>query len=465
MEYSSPILFLQRTSSLQIFPVCLVSLRANPSLLIKLGLTDTNIPRVRAARSYLKKRDFTIVAHTNTQAGDDPGFNRNVRTCHRLKRNDNVAVVITQADKVTNKKVSARIPYLLDETGRLEVIDTHLQLIKIELTKVQHLIKASRGPNNPDNGLIVELRHKEALYKIHIKHAEILKKEIAVAARNRFKPMMKREHLNKIIIATRETSPNQIRQAKKDLWTIQVLETVLRQTGLPQLASTPSFGARGRGRRPSARVPTGIKIFLMLLRSALDNLCNNGSKVLQDEMTQHMVDVLEQMGSDVRACLDSNQHGVLREFFDNMQKCGKDIEVNLKLARKRVGTERMQTIYGLAYHAPTTKQNRTKYSARTNVFKSVPLVPKIGPYMELKEYIESPVDTHLQSVEAKLLENCETVFSNILHDFENVRPRRRDETPGAMKRRYALGKVVEEAKATFNTDVRAKLLEYGLRLD
>jgi hypothetical protein len=83
----------------------------------------------------------------------------------------------------------------------------------------------------------------------------------------------------------------------------------------------------------------------------------------------------------------------------------------------------------------------------------------------LKEYIESPVETHLQSVEAKLLEKCETVFSNILQDFENVRPRRRDDTPGATKRRYALGKVVEEAKATFNTDVRAKLLEYGLRLD
>jgi hypothetical protein len=43
MKYSSLILFLQRTSSLQIFPICLVSLRANPSPLIKLGLTDTNI--------------------------------------------------------------------------------------------------------------------------------------------------------------------------------------------------------------------------------------------------------------------------------------------------------------------------------------------------------------------------------------------------------------------------------------
>lgn len=77
----------------------------------------------------------------------------------------------------------------------------------------------------------------------------------------------------------------------------------------------------------------------MLLRPALDNLCENGSKVLQDEMTKHMVDILEQMGSDVRACLDSNQHGVLREFFDNVQKCGKDIEVILKLACKRFGTE------------------------------------------------------------------------------------------------------------------------------
>jgi hypothetical protein len=85
--------------------------------------------------------------------------------------------------------------------------------------------------------------------------------------------------------------------------------------------------------------------------------------------------------------------------------------------------------------------------------------------MELKEYIESSVDTHLQEVEDKLLDKCETVFDNILHDFENVCPRRPDDTPGATKRRHALGKVVEDAKATFNFDVRAKLLECGLKLD
>ena len=68
---------------------------------------------------------------------------------------------------------------------RLGAIDTHVQLIKIEQTKVQHLLKASRSSNNTDNGLVAELRHKEALYKLHIKHAEILQKQIAVAARNR----------------------------------------------------------------------------------------------------------------------------------------------------------------------------------------------------------------------------------------------------------------------------------------
>lgn len=127
--------------------------------------------------------------------------------------------------------------------------------------------------------------------------------------------------------------------------------------------------------------------------------------------------------------------------------------------------KRTQAIYGLAYHAITTKQNRTKHSVRTNVFKSALLVPKIGPYIELKEYIESSVDSYLQGVETKLLEKCETVFSNILHDFENVCPRRPDDTPGATKRRHALGKVVEEAKAAFNTDVKAKFQECDLKLD
>ncbi|KAF3038387.1 hypothetical protein E8E11_002295 [Didymella keratinophila] len=196
-------------------------------------------------------------------------------------------------------------------------------------------------------------------------------------------------------------------------------------------------------------------------------------------MTQHVVDLLEQIGSDVRACLDSNQHGAFSEFFENMQNYGKDVEVTLKLACKKFGSEvqhvvfnaitpfvkRMQAIYGIAYHANTTKQNHTKHSARTNVFKSAFLEPKIGPYMELKEYIESSVDTHLQEVVVKLLDKCETVFGNILHDFENVCPRRPDGTPGVTKRRHALGKVVEEAKATFNTDVRVKFLERGLKLN
>jgi hypothetical protein len=92
--------------------------------------------------------------------------------------------LLTLPQRIANKK-SARIPYLLDETARLEAIDRHVQLIKVEQNKVQHLLKASKGSNNADRGLLPELLHKEGLYKIHVKHAEILKKQIAVAARNR----------------------------------------------------------------------------------------------------------------------------------------------------------------------------------------------------------------------------------------------------------------------------------------
>jgi ABC-type lipopolysaccharide export system ATPase subunit len=62
------------------------------------GLTDTNAHRVRAARLYLRKCDFIFIAHTNTRAGDDPTFKNNIKACHRLKRNGNIAVVITQSD-------------------------------------------------------------------------------------------------------------------------------------------------------------------------------------------------------------------------------------------------------------------------------------------------------------------------------------------------------------------------------
>ncbi|KAF1922570.1 uncharacterized protein M421DRAFT_96727 [Didymella exigua CBS 183.55] len=219
------------------------------------------------------------------------------------------------------------------------------------------------------------------------------------------------------------------------------------------------------------------------LRPVLDNLCDTESKALQEEMTQPVVDLLEQMGSDIRACLDSNQHGAFREYFENMQKYEKDIEVTLKLACKKYGSEvqhivfnamtnsntnpfvkKMQTIYGLAYHATKTKHNHRLHSARTHVFDSTLLVPRLGPYMGLKEYLESLIEVRLQEVESKLLEKCDTVFGNVLHDFENMCPRRPDDTTGATKRRYALGKVVEKAKATFNTEVKSKLLECGLKV-
>jgi hypothetical protein len=71
----------------------------------------------------------------------------------------------------------------------------------------------------------------------------------------------------------------------------------------------------------------------------------------------------------------------------------------------------------------------------------------------------------MQKVEDKVLEKGETVFKDIFHDFEDFCPRRADDTLGATKRRYALGETLEEAKAAFNAEVRAKLLECGLRFE
>ena len=90
--------------------------------------------------------------------------------------------------------------------------------------------------------------------------------------------------------------------------------------------------------------------------------------------------------------------------------------------------KKMQTVYGLAYHASITRQNRTKHVARTHVFEMSLLVPKFGPYKEIKDYLESSIEVHLQVVEKQLPEECETVFKNISHDFANVCPCRADDT-------------------------------------
>jgi hypothetical protein len=159
-----------------------------------------------------------------------------------------------------------------------------------------------------------------------------------------------------------QSLPKQICQARKNFWTTQVLETVLRQIDLHETQwldkaeklctkwskyNSAGFLAflRHEGSWKTAKCPRAdwnqdlLELAEVHLRPALDNLCDNGAKLLQEEMTQHVVDLLEQMGSDVRACLDSNQHGAFREFFENMQKYGKDVEVTLKLACKKFGSE------------------------------------------------------------------------------------------------------------------------------
>jgi predicted component of type VI protein secretion system len=75
------------------------------------------------------------------------------------------------------------------------------------------------------------------------------------------------------------------------------------------------------------------------LRSALDKLCDRSSKNLQEGLTQNVSDLIDQMRSDVRACLDTSQHATFRGLFENMQNHGKDVEVTLKQVCKESAYE------------------------------------------------------------------------------------------------------------------------------
>lgn len=76
-----------------------------------------------------------------------------------------------------------------------------------------------------------------------------------------------------------------------------------------------------------------------LLRPALDNLCDKSSNHLQESLTQTFSDLLDEMRSNIRGLLDTNQHVAFRDFFENMQKQGKDVEVTLKQACKTLTSD------------------------------------------------------------------------------------------------------------------------------
>lgn len=156
--------------------------------------------------------------------------------------------------------------------------------------------------------------------------------------------------------------PRSIGQAKKDFWSTQVFETVL--TRIDQFESewlekveklcarwckynSSGFSSflRHEGAWKTAKCPRGdwnqemLDIMEDHLRPALDHLCDKSSMVLQEELTQNVSDILDQMGCELRAYLDTNQHTAFAEFFENVRGYGKDVEVTLKQVCKEFAAE------------------------------------------------------------------------------------------------------------------------------
>ncbi|CAO2655790.1 Nn.00g045930.m01.CDS01 [Neocucurbitaria sp. VM-36] len=562
------------------------------------GTSDTNIYRVRATKRYLRKCDIILVAHVSTRAGDDPVFKKNIMDSYRRKKNGGVAVVVTQTDKIGNAK-NVRLSYTVDEQLRLGSIDEHAKNIKVAQKKIQMQLKtASRERSTGSAELFEQLRDKDELFKLHLQHAEAMRKQITVAARNRqitgdlrswfraksksshdlpvfcvssegymkhlqpysrlnppdlpveltgivalrefmltlpartgkaetlahhcanvvpgvlnaialsctgFKPMMKGDHLNKVIMDAQLGIPTQIRRAREDFHTrsvssmlikINLLEPVwLGKSGrlCDRWAEFNACGYRSFLRHEGAWKTNAcgsadwnkslLRVAAKDLDPMFDELCDKGLNRLQLELSQTLSDIMDEMERQVKANIDVAQFPAFRDFFDNIRKQKKDIEMTIKQSTKKLAsdlqnlhyncltnsesnpfTKKMSTIYGLTYNAQPTKELRTKHLARTSLFRNSVVAEKLGPFMAIKHHIEEEIDASLHAIEKALLTKCDGVFENVLHDFGNVCPRHEDGTARAVKRRDALGKVVDEAKTTLDTEVGVRLKHCGLNM-
>lgn len=156
--------------------------------------------------------------------------------------------------------------------------------------------------------------------------------------------------------------PKQIRQAKKDFWTSHVHEIVLTELDAYEFtwlhkanklcARWSRYNSSGflaflkhEGSWKTTRCPQAdwnqdlLDVMEEHLRTAFDTLCDKSSNILQEELVDISSDQLDGMRNSLKASLDTNQLSAFAEFFENIRRHEKEIEIALKHTCKAFGVE------------------------------------------------------------------------------------------------------------------------------
>ncbi|KAF1952573.1 hypothetical protein CC80DRAFT_176931 [Byssothecium circinans] len=319
---------------------------------------------------------------------------------------------------------------------------------------------------------------------------------------NGFKPMMKRDHLLKMVAVAQKgvgksfdtvhqelykssITPIVVKFSTEDSWSEKagvLCEKWSRYTSLGHAAFMKHEGnwktaACGRANWNACL----LDIVRADIQPLLDQLHCDASYAFKTDAMEAMSELVDSMEQDIKDNLDCSQLDRFKGFFDSLRDRKKTMSNILEAATNTMQdqilklnndtlndgpqsplTLRMAKIYQASLKAPQEKLRRTKHAARCAYFRHAVCTRKTGPYLSIRRYLEKGFKQIMDNVDVTMRAKCEKILDAIMHDFNNVCPEHEDTGVQALRRREKLGKKVQEARDELEGPLMKTLLECGI---
>ncbi|KAF2642852.1 hypothetical protein P280DRAFT_548265 [Massarina eburnea CBS 473.64] len=327
---------------------------------------------------------------------------------------------------------------------------------------------------------------------------------------NGYKPMMKRDHLVRIVqnaqkgvskslnnvrqeLHKRSITPIIVKFSTEDSW-IEKASMLCEKWSKYTFAGHAAFMKHNGNWKTVACGKANWNASLLEvvrddIQPLLDQLHLDVSYAFKTETMEAMSELVDEMEQELIDNLDSSKRIEFRVFFDILHDRKRTMSNIIEKATKNMQdqilrlnndalndgpqsplTIRMAKIYKDSLKAPTDKIRRTKHAARSAHFRDTVCMRKTSPYLSIKRYLEkefnkimSDLDTST-NLHTSMKDGCQTIFKGIMHDFNKVCPDHEDKGVQALKRRDKLGKKVQEGRDYLEGPLMETILECGIEM-
>jgi hypothetical protein len=146
------------------------------------GTSDCNKHRVRLTENYIKECRITLVVFEIKRGGDKEETKQGILEAWRRRQGDSVTLVLTHTDNIDDE-ANCKDPLEPEEESVLADLKAHRSTIDQKLKKIHADLKSPK--NRKNTSLRADLQDQKERCEIHIRHVDMIRKQILVEARSR----------------------------------------------------------------------------------------------------------------------------------------------------------------------------------------------------------------------------------------------------------------------------------------